>query len=111
MYGEQLSSNFCSSSRGKVVSQADGHDRRTDKGSERLSPEYSGPSLTTAAGANIKKCDVQPVSSLSGVTPTKDQVIHNVKVTEWVTADRSLVTHEEALHLMADVYSHCLAGG
>ena len=109
MYNAKLSSHFCPASRGKVVAQMDGRDRRTDKGSERLTPEDSGHPLTT--GANTKQCDVQPVSSLSGVTPTKDQVTHNVKVTEWVTADRTLVTHEEALYTMADVYSRCLTGG
>ena len=94
-----------------MVGQTDGRDHRTHKGCERLTPEYSGRPLATAVGANTKKCDAQRVSSLSGVTPTKNQVTHNVKVTEWVTADRSLVTHEEALRLMADVYSRCLAGG
>ena len=110
MFSEQLSSHFCPTSRGRVVgqtNQTDNRDRRTDRGSGRLTPEDSGHPLTT--GANTKQCDAQPVSSLSGVTPTKDQVIH--KVTEWVTADRSLVTHEEDLRLMADVYSRCLAGG
>ena len=70
-----------------------------------------GQTLTTAASAKMEKFEGQLVSSLSGVTPTKDRVGHSVSVTDWVTADRGRVTHKEALCLMADVYSGCLHGG
>jgi len=81
-------------------------DRQTDMGAEQLD-EGSGQTLTAVAD----RCNGQPVSSPLGVTPVKGQIGRSVSVTEWVTADRALVTHEDRLCLMADVYSGFLHGG